>query len=113
MRGSDRALGGVAHKLGVQLHHEGGRPQPRGGLIDSLMRPIHRSTSVGLLSSEMQILPAEVRDSPREVRSVPGSVPGWNRSSLDRARNAASVESARGLTYSGLPSRSAFQSTIS
>jgi hypothetical protein len=35
-------------KLGVQLHREGGGPQPRGGLIDSLIRPVHRSTSVGL-----------------------------------------------------------------
>jgi hypothetical protein len=30
---------------------------------------------------------------------VPGSVPGWKRSSLARARNAASAESACGLTY--------------
>jgi|GEM_PF-3602318 len=49
MRGSHSALGGVARKLGVQLHHEGGRPQPRGGLIDSLIRAVHGSTSVGLL----------------------------------------------------------------
>jgi len=67
MRGSYRASGGVAHKLGVQLHHEGGRPQPRGGLIDSLIRPVHRSdlggVAVGLLLDAFQM--TKVSDSRR------------------------------------------------